>query len=181
MLHRYHSGLRALALLLLLLWQPLLKCLMGISHAKQLKLLCNNILLAPPQYRRHWGLSCWFPCVLILLRVLPPHGHFACKEIQIPYLRLARHEHLNSTGQKHFAVRLTKRTVICGIDLIIYILLSMKILTMPPRDTIKSISERISSSGSRPFKSRRGIPSWQPSILTVEILSSTTSRAHFAR
>ena len=52
---------------------------------------------------------------------------FACKEIQIPYLRLARHEHLNSTGQKHFAVRLTKRTVICGIDLIIYILLSMKI------------------------------------------------------
>jgi len=52
---------------------------------------------------------------------------FACKKVKIPYLWLAGHKQLQSTSEEHFAVILTKRTVISSIDLIVYVFLSVQI------------------------------------------------------
>ena len=52
----------------------------------------------------------------------------SCKKVKIPYLRLTRHEHLDSTCKEHLLIIITKCAVICSIYLVIHVLLTVKIL-----------------------------------------------------
>ena len=101
-------------------------------------------------------------CVLYRLVVV-----FACKKVKIPYLWLAGHKQLQSTSEEHFAVILTKRTVISSINLIVYVFLSVQIF-----DVSAACDHGIDQFldlfiGQQAFQIQQGMPSWQPSMFTV--------------
>ena len=52
----------------------------------------------------------------------------AAQKVEVPYLRLSRHEELYGTGKKERVLIITESAEIGGIDLIVHVFLSVKVL-----------------------------------------------------
>ena len=99
------------------------------AHAQQFQLLFHDRLfqcLGNLHFRQ-------IRAVDFLVPALACTGHsivviFSRKQVQIPHLRLTRHEHLNSPRHQKLGIVLAQGTVIGGVDLIVYIFLAVQVL-----------------------------------------------------